>query len=68
MKYSGFYTGSALRYIQVSMYMSYGIFLFRIHMSNGIYQPRVINATWTGVLTEVKQWFHIYLVVEGKYL
>ena len=53
MKYSGFYTGSALRYIQVSMYMSYGIFLFRIHMSNGIYQSRVINATWTGVLTEV---------------
>ena len=50
--------GSTLHYDtykQVSMYMSYGIFPFRIHMSNGIYQPRVINATWTGVLTEVKQ-------------
>ena len=45
MKYSGFYT--ALRYIQVSMYMSYGIFPFRIHMSNGIHQSRVINTTWT---------------------
>lgn len=51
MKYSGLYT--ALRYIQVSMYMSYGIFPFRIHMSNGIHQSRVINTTWTGILPEV---------------